>query len=280
MEEAFIAASVLLLLEVSFKMISYLALMAYIIAFCHIAFFLVFGSRILKPLFNIFMGVGLAVNVSELFLSWSKTGNFPSSSLYDFMNIMSAAFVLTYFIIYAKYKRPLIGLFISPFNIIFSAAAIVAPSSVSYTFVDSVWRYGHLPFVILGSTFFIASFLAAVMYFIQERQLKGKKFGVVFQRFPPLDAINKINSATLKLGFYFFTIGAGLGFAWMADGGFESLLSSSKIIFSLATWVIFATIMGLQRSRGLPPRRVAFLTIAGFLCVLVTYIGVAAFLIR
>ncbi len=261
-------------------MISYLALMAYIIAFCHIAFFLVFGSRILKTLFNIFMGAGFVINITELVLSWYKTGYFPSSSLYDFMNIMSAAFVVTYFIIYAKYERPLIGLFISPFNVVFSAAAIVAPVSASYTFVDSIWRYGHLPFVILGTTFFIASFLSAVMYFIQERQLKGKKFGMVFQRFPPLDTINKINSTTLKLGFYFYTIGAVLGFAWMADGGFESLLASSKIIFSMVTWVVFAVIMGLKRWKGLSPRRMAFFTIAGFLCVLVTYIGVAVFLIR
>lgn len=262
-------------------MISYLALMCYIVAFVNITLFLILGNRLLKASFNVFLGAGFFINILEIIVVWYNQGFFPSNNLYGFMNILSAAFVVTYFIIYAKYERPLVGMFICPFNIVFSAVAIAAPlNTSSNVFVDSVWRYGHLPFVILGTTFFIASFLASVMYFIQEKQLKSKHFGVVFQRFPPLDTINNINSTSLKLGFYFFTIGAVLGFAWMADRDLESIFTSYKIIFSLITWIVFAIIVGLKHFRGLPPRKMALYTILGFLSVLVTYIGVAVFLIR
>lgn len=261
-------------------MISYLALMVYIIAFFNILLFFILGSKNLKTFFNIFMAIGCFVNIAELATVWYHTGNFPTYNLHGFMSIISAAFVVTYFIIYIKFERPLIGLFISPFNIIFSIAAIASPVYTSYVFVDSVWRYGHLPFVILGSTFFIVSFLTSVMYLFQEKQLKGKKFGVIFQRFPPLDAINNITSTTLKLGFYFFTIGSLLGFAWLVDEGLSSILSSSKIIFSIITWIVFAIIVAVKQYKGLSPHQIALLTILGFLSVLVTYIGVAAFLIR
>ena len=260
---------------------SYIALMAYIVAFVNIILFFMLGNRLLKVFFNIFMGIGFFANFHELTVIWYITGIFPTAGLCGFMHVLSASFVVTYFIIYAKYKRPLLGMFITPFNIILSAVAIgTADYQSSYVFVDSVWRYGHLPFVILGTTFFIASFLASVMYFIQERQLKSKQFGVVFKRFPPLDTINRINATSLKWGFYFFTIGVMLGFAWMVDENLEGIFTSYKIIFSLITWVVFAVIFFVKHFKGLSPRKMALYTILGFLSVLITYIGVAAFLIR
>lgn len=265
-------------------MISYIALMIYIIAFSNILLFFTLGSRILKTFFNIFMGLGCLVNIVELLAVWCHSGNFPTFSIFGFISIISAAFVVTYFILYIKFERPLVGMFISPFNIIFSIIAIVYfPTTLEYpttAIVDSVWKYGHLPFVILGSTFFIASFLSSIMYLFQERQLKGKNFGKIFQRFPPLDTINSITSSSLKIGFYFFTIGILLGFAWIIDDGLENILISLKVVFSIITWVVFSIIISVKHYKGLSPHKIAVLTILGFLSMLIAYIGVAVFLIR
>lgn len=261
-------------------MLSYLALMAYLLAFVHILLFLFFGNKLYRILSNIFIGVGVAIDIGELCRRFALTGQFPSSTLNDFLLLLSLGFAFTYILLYIKYKRPLVGLFILPFLLLFTIGGLMVPIEDPYPFVASVWFYGHLPFAIFGTTFFVAAFLSAVMYFIQERQLKGKRFGFIFQRFPPLDTINKINNTALKVGFHFFTIGALLGFVWMLQGGFENLLSSSKVIFSIITWVVFGAILVIKHKWGILPRQMALLTIIGFFSVIVTYVGVAMFLLR
>lgn len=258
----------------------YIALMAYVLAFCHVVLSFFYDNKYFRVMCDIFVGIGLIVNLYEFSSLWITTGHFPSSTVYDFMILLSAAFAATYFIINIKVKSHIIGLFILPFTIIFSALAAFAPMGQPPQFVYSVWRYGHLPFIILGTTFFIAAFLSAVMYLIQERQLRSKSFGLVFQRMPSLDVINRMNDLTLKLGFYFFSIGAILGFIWMIQSGLENLFASPKIVFSLITWAVFAVIMILKARKGMPPRKLAMGTIVGFLSVIATYTGVAFFLAR
>lgn len=261
-------------------MLSYIALMAYVLAFVHSVLSFFFDKKYFKILCNVFVGVGLIVNVYEICHWWMVTGRFPSSTVYDFMLLLSASFAATYFAVNVRVKSNVIGLFILPCPLVFSVLALFAPVYETPPFVESVWRYGHLPFIILGTTFFIASFLLAVMFFIQEKQLRSKKFGVIFQRFPSLDVLNRMNDTTLKLGFYFFSIGALLGFIWMLQSGLENILSSPKIIFSLVTWAVFAFIIIKKARKDMTPRTTALWTIAGFLSVLVTYIGVAVFLAR
>lgn len=258
----------------------YISLMAYVLAFCHAALSFFFAHKYFRIMCNFFVGVGLVINIHEFCTLWVSTGQFPSSTVYDFMLLLSAAFAATYFIINIKIKSNVIGLFILPFPIVFSILAAFAPVGEPPQFVESVWRYGHLPFIILGTTFFIAAFLSAAMYLIQERQLRSKSFGVVFRRFPSLDAINKMNDMALKVGFYFFSIGAILGFIWMLKSGSGGAFATLKIIFSLITWAVFAFIMVIKARKGMPPRKMALLTVAGFLSVVITYIGVAVFLSR
>ena len=257
----------------------YIALSVYFLAVCNIVVYLFNGNKIFKILFNIFTLFGLVLNIYEFFIRWQVTKQFPSSSVYDFLLFLAIAFSITYFIIYARFKRPVVGLFIVPFSFIFSVLALFATPLETYNSVYSIWRYVHLPFIVLGSAFFVVSFLSAVMYFIQEKQLKSKHFGFVFRRFPPLDTLSNINDITLRFGFYLFTVGAAIGFVWMLQSGLNNILSSYKIILSIITWLVFVIILFIKRFVGIQPKQMAFWTIIGFLSVLITYICVAMFLV-
>lgn len=263
-------------------MLSYISLIFYMVAFVHIVFFLLWGNRNVKNIFNILMAIGLLFNIAEVAFRYLNTEAALSSTLYDVMEMVSLSFGITYFILYAKFRRPLIGLFISPFMVIASIISIYFPPNIapSYPVVLSIWRYVHIPFIILGTTFLIAAFVSSVMYLIQKAQLKRKNFGFIFQRFPALDTIANINDTSLKIGFYFFTIGSALGFIWMLQNDLEEILSSAKIIFSLLTWFLYALLMILKRRKPMTARQTAQWTVIGFILIVITYIGVANFMLR
>ena len=191
-------------------------------------------------------------------------------------------YFIWYYIFYTLCKRPLIGLFISPFMVAASIVSICFPPNVSpsYPVIDSIWRYVHLPFIVLGTTFLVAAFTASLMYLIQEAQLKKKNFGFIFQRFPALDTIANINNTSLQTGFYLFTIGSALGFVWMLQNNLEEILSSEKIIFSILTWFLYAALIILKKHKPMTPKQTAQWTVIGFILILVTYVGVANFMLR
>lgn len=226
------------------------------------------------------MGIGLVFNVVSLSVNYVNSENI--TSLYDLLLIVSLSFGVTYFILYAKYRRQLLGMFISPFMVIANIIALfVTPERMpSYAVVDSIWRYVHLPFIVLGTTFLVSAFISSVMYLILEYQLKNKNFGNIFHRFPPLDTIARINNTSLNAGYYFFTAGAMLGFVWMIQNHLGSILSSSKIIFSIITWLLYTALMIVKKRGPIPPHNTAKWTIIGFILIVATYIGVVSFMLR
>ncbi len=252
------------------------------IAFIHIILFLLWGNKNVRSLFNIFTGTGLLFNIADMALRYFNTGAAPTSTLYDVMNMVCISFGITYFILYAKYKRPLIGLFISPFMVAASIVSICFPPNVSpsYPVIDSIWRYVHLPFIVLGTTFTKMELdLTNVKPGFKNKKLQ-KNFGFIFQRFPALDTIANINNTSLQTGFYLFTIGSALGFVWMLQNNLEEILSSEKIIFSILTWFLYAALIILKKHKPMTPKQTAQWTVIGFILILVTYVGVANFMLR
>ena len=92
--------------------------------------------------------------------------------------------------------------------------------------------------------------------------------------------IANINNTSLQTGFYLFTIGSALGFVWMLQNNLEEILSSEKIIFSILTWFLYAALIILKKHKPMTPKQTAQWTVIGFILILVTYVGVANFMLR
>ena len=64
---------------------------------------------------------------------------------------------------------------------------------------------------------------SAVMYLLQEREVKGKRFGALFSRLPSLDALDRMDQRLVRAGFVVYTV-ALLAGTITADGGLEERL--------------------------------------------------------
>jgi ABC-type uncharacterized transport system permease subunit len=135
----------------------------------------------------------------------------------------------------------------------------------------------HVALVLVGLAALVLNFGGALMYVLQERQLKAKRPGTVYYRLPALETLDRLTAATLTVGFPFLTVGLLLGVlsaraAWGGVMTFDPLA-----LFSVLMWVIYAaTLLGrvIGHWRG---RRAAYLSIAGF-CVLLATLSVGVFL--
>ena len=126
---------------------------------------------------------------------------------------------------------------------------------------------------LLSYVAFLVAFGSGVLFLVQERQIKGKRMGVLFNRLPSLDQLEQVNVFAIALGFGLLTVGLSLwlvvsrllrGVWWSGD---------PKEVLSAMLWVCYL-ILWLARLRAtMRGRRVAWLSVWGFTLVLLTFVG-------
>ena len=137
----------------------------------------------------------------------------------------------------------------------------------------NVWLVLHVALSVLGLALLALAFIAAALYLVQFRELKAKRFGQVFQVFPPLERLDLLNRSALVVGFPALTLGVllAVGYAVRFTGGFR--VDLAQVVWGLFTWAVLGAAVWLRVGRRWTGRRAAVLSIAGFGAVLLVYLA-------
>ena len=188
------------------------------------------------------------------------------------------AWLLTagYLLFQRFYRMPAVGAFVTPLVVMLLLPTLFGVQglpSETPSVVNSPWLKVHVSASFAGLACFAMAAGVALMYLLQERQVKGKKFGALFSRLPPLESLDRLNHRLVRIGFVIFTVALVTGaiFARNAWGRFWEW--DQKQVFSLAAWLLYGAIIQLRRS-GWHGRRNAYLTLVGFAIVFLSFVGV------
>jgi cytochrome c-type biogenesis protein CcsB len=198
----------------------------------------------------------------------------PLTSFHEAMVFFSWALVLVFLIVEFRHRIHVLGSFILPLALIslLSAAALPKEVPTLEPMLKTVWV--HVTLSMLGTVGFAVAFVAGLMYLIQDRLLKSKRFNVLYSKLPPLDFLDKLNQQSILLGFPLLTLGIIFG-AISAEFARGSLLSwNPEQTWALATWVFYFVVLMGRITVGWRAKRAAYLTIIGFVGVVLTFIGV------
>ncbi|MDR2870094.1 MAG: cytochrome c biogenesis protein [Deferribacteraceae bacterium] len=271
-----------------------LAVIFYILSFLLLIVNFHFNKMMLQALQTVFTGVAALANIVALMLHWQDMRQLHSYSIFDLMVFVALALAIVYLLMNLKYKRPYLGLFLLPMIIIAGLVALFAASespadNLSFA-MDNLWLYLHIPLIVIGTAFFLTAFATGLMYFIMEQQLKKKKFGKIFERFPSLDMLDRINRAALYIGFGSYTAGILCAAGWVSFRVTHASLFANnpdlgasfqlKLFFAMLVWVMLGIILLLKTKRGMTARQTALASIMGFVAVLFAYAAVALFIVR
>jgi cytochrome c-type biogenesis protein CcsB len=136
----------------------------------------------------------------------------------------------------------------------------------------STWILVHVVLALLGLGALVLNFAGAVMYVLQERQLKAKRPGAFYYRLPPLETLDRLTYRALTLGFPFLTAGLLLGVLWAGAASGRPLTLDPLTLFSVVMWVVYAVTLSGRAVGAWRGRRAAYFAIVGF-CVLLLSLG-------
>ncbi|MGH9783456.1 MAG: cytochrome C assembly family protein [Terriglobia bacterium] len=201
------------------------------------------------------------------------TQHFPVTTLQEAASL--AAFLLagSFLLVYWRYRFHSISVFVFPLIFVLTLAAVVGRGETyaGLPLLRTAWLYIHVSLIILGYTALFLTFVAGVMYLIQERELKSKKPRAFYHRLPPLEAIDDLAYKSLTIGFPFITLGIISGALWASSVWGPAWPLDPKIALAFVTWLIYLTLVFARWSVGWRGRKAAYFAIAGFLAILVTW---------
>ena len=132
----------------------------------------------------------------------------------------------------------------------------------------------HMVCTLLSYVAFLIGCIWAILFLIQERQLKHKHMGRLFHSLPSLESLDQVNFLAISAGFALLSFGVvcGMAGASLLRGRWWS--GDPKEYLTLIVWLAYLMLWAVRVRTTLRGRRIAVLSVFGFSLVLFTFLGV------
>lgn len=221
--------------------------------------------------------VTFGAHTMGLIIRWIESyrlniGHAPLANFYESLIFFAWSLSLLIIIMKRRLAHPVVTMFVSLSALFLMAYASLSPS-VSRTIqplipaLQSNWLHIHVVTCFISYAAFAVSFICGI---ISLTPLAAKS--------APHNTFEEINYRSVVVGFPMLSAGILTGAVWAhyAWGSYWSW--DPKETWSLITWILYAIFLHARFIRGWKGKRLAYLSIIGFISVMVTYFGVNFFL--
>jgi len=221
-------------------------------------------------------------NIAGIAMRWIESyqigfGHAPLSNMYESLVFFACMIALIYLVIEYKYKQNIIGAFATPIAFLTMAYASLSPGvndkiQPLIPALKSNWLIAHVITCFLGYAAFAIAFGISLMYLFKQKT--GEEENTLLAHIPSHNVLDELTYQMVMFGFLFLSIGIITGAVW-ANSAWGSYWSwDPKETWSLITWFIYATMLHARLMRDWRGKRLAYISIIGFMAVLFTYFGV------
>ncbi|MEM7138837.1 MAG: cytochrome c biogenesis protein CcsA [Myxococcota bacterium] len=216
--------------------------------------------------------MALGGHIAFLTLESSAPVEFPLGDMAQVLSVSSLGIGIAFLLASYRFDVTVLGAFVVPVALMLFLASGLGSDYVPVSAqVESAMLTLHIGANILGLVAFALAFGAGVAYVLQERLLRRRQLGGLFQRLPSLDVLDTIGLRTVLTGFPLLTFGMVTGTFWLLRGDSGGFFISQAL--GLIAWAIFAAVIVLRVAAGWQGRKAAIGTILGFLCTLLVLAG-------
>ena len=220
------------------------------------------------------VAAGWCCHSLSLILQTVAHGFFPVANLGGTLSFFSWTLVTAFLILNWRYPVKVLGALATPMAGLLLCGSLILPRPGEIPpLLQSFWLTFHVAAALLGNAAFTLAFLGGILYLVQEHQLKSKNFGFFYKRLPSLEMLDALNYYCITIGFVLLTLGIITGslYAQYTLGAFWQW--DPKETMTLIAWLLYAGLLHERLVKGWRGRRAALLAIAGFMVLMVTFVG-------
>lgn len=224
--------------------------------------------------------IGFLAQTAGILLRWMESyqmgyGHAPLSNLYESLVFFSWMTILVYLFLEFRLKNRVIGVFSTPFASLAMAYASFSPNvndeiQPLIPALKSNWLIAHVVTCFLGYSSFAIACGMGLMYLIKSKDYTTG----LLSRLPSQKNLNELMHQTIFFGFLWLSVGIITGAVWANEAWGTYWSWDPKETWSLITWFVYAIALHARFVRGWMGKKIAYLSIIGFVSVIFTYFGV------
>jgi ABC-type transport system involved in cytochrome c biogenesis permease subunit len=246
----------------------------------HILFLSTGNGKIAKFAHWVTIG-GFALHSFFILLRWRYAGHLMAY-WYDSTSFLAWAIILIYLCIAHRTRLRPIGVVVVPAAFIATLVAYTLQAQENTAipaYLQNYWLIAHSSVIFLAYAAFVAAFGFGLMYLIEEKKIREKQHTLIFNLLPALGRSDGLCHKCILVGVILMTMGIFIGVLWTQYvTEVKWTWVDSKVIFTIATWLIYVLQLSIRQILGWRGRKTAYSAIIGLAAVLFTYVGVNLFL--
>ena len=208
----------------------------------------------------------LAVHAVYLLLRTELYGHPPITTVFEIMSIISFSIAASYAVIEFQTKVKNTGYFILNLAFIFqtfSSCFIQGLSEVKPILRSNLLGI-HVSSALLGYAAIAISAVYGFLYLMLYHHIKSSRFGVIYDKLPNLETLERMSMLSIIFGFSFLTIAISVGLVWLPRAFEHFSYFDPKLIGTVFIWAMYGVGLAAKRTIGWQGRKIMILSIIAF----------------
>lgn len=222
------------------------------------------------------MGLGFIAHTIWIGTVCARTGHPPLMNLPEATSFLAWLLLLVEIVLLLRYKVQAASFFVYP--VVMMLMTISAVVGESFSPIEPGLRsnlfIGHLLLTTAGIAALLLGLAFAVLYQMQDRSLRKKSRGPLYEWIPSLQVCDLLSYRSLSVGFAIYTVGILAGFVWSYRTNVGLMSMRAKELGAISAWILFAVILQSYISGTFRTPKTLFLSAAAFVSIIIAIFGI------
>ena len=207
-----------------------------------------------------------------------QSAQVPAFGRFEALTIYGLAILLAYVLAAARTHRlQATAAVLVPFVsiLLFCAAVSLGTRTAVPANLATAWLGLHVLTAFVGYGLCTLAGVLGLAYLVQDRNLKRRHLGVVFDSLPALETLDHLMAVQVGAAFLMLTLSLAFGvhLVRLSGGGME-WARDPKIASTVATWAIYAVLMHMRTNARRHGKGMALIAVVGLCFVLFSFLGI------
>jgi ABC-type uncharacterized transport system permease subunit len=228
------------------------------------------NSDALGRVTTLLLASGLVLHFAALQVRARRLHSVPYRDLSDSVSFFAWMIAVAYVFLLFRHRERSTGPFLIPLVIVFLLISLLArplPAPAKRALSGPLFAF-HVTMAILGYAALSLAFILALLYLVQDRQLRQRKTGLLFSRLPALDVLDRMEHTAIAVGVSALTISLTLGMIWAKKNWgtvWDAKLGATLLVLFVYIVALFSAPLHLKG------KKTALVSVVGFSLILFSY---------
>jgi len=190
----------------------------------------------------------------------------PITNVFEIFTVLAFSISFSYFILELVTDIRGTGMFIIVISLIFQIISSIFITDLME--VKEVLRSNllgvHVLHALLGYAGITISAVYGFLYLMLYKELKLNKFGLIFDRLPNLEILEKLSFYSAVIGFILLSVAIAIGVIWLPSAFPNFSYLDPKLVATFLVWLLYGIGIAAKITGKLQGKKVVILSIVGF----------------